>query len=424
MRAFSRSSRAAWSGSPARSSARSAFPLSATTCDYLAWAEAAEAAVGGEVLAEYTNLIVVFPKTDACSWAGLAYLGGSTAWINGEPTLTAFAHELGHNLGLGHASSLICTASDQRVTLSETCTIGGDYGDPFTTMGSGTSAHLTAVHKAQLGWLAPGTVQTVTTAGTFTLAPLAAPGHGLRALRIPWGDEHLYVEFRQPYGLFERFWPGSALGRVMIRLADESAPEWRSRLLDATPATPAYLDATLVLGQVLIDPVVGVRIATISVTRDTATVAIEFGTPGALPIEAPADRERPTAPRVRGASVFITAGRARVRLRWHRSRDASGIRHYVVLRNGRPIARTNRPVLIDRPRLGRRHVYRVVAIDRAGNRSACSRRLAVPLPRHLGRPRQATGRGVVRAHVGTNGRVVVNGRAAVRAGWTVRYVLR
>ena len=224
------------------------LPSSAATCDYVSWAEGAEAALGPETLAGYTNLVVLTPKTEACTWAGLAYLGGSTAWINGEPTLTAFAHELGHNLGLGHASALACTQGDERVVLSESCIVAGEYGDPFTTMGSGASAHLTGVHKAQLGWLAPDGIQTVTAGGTFTLTPLAAPGFGVRALRIPWGDEHLHLEFRQPLGSFEQFWPGAVLGGVLTRLADERALPWRSGLLDATPATPAYLDATLLPG--------------------------------------------------------------------------------------------------------------------------------------------------------------------------------
>ena len=104
------------------------------------------------------------------------------------------------------------------------------------------------------------------------------------------------------------------------------------------------------------------------VTQEAATVAVEFGAPGALPVEPTVDRERPTAPRVKGASVSLAAGRPRVRLRWRRSRDGGGPVRYLVVRNGRPVATTKRPWLVDRPRLGRRHVYRIVAIDEAGNR--------------------------------------------------------
>ena len=65
------------------------------------------------------------------------------------------SHELGHNFGLLHAASLDCGAN----VIGGTCT-SAEYGDPFGMMGNQRAMHFNSAQKAELGWIAPGTVRT------------------------------------------------------------------------------------------------------------------------------------------------------------------------------------------------------------------------------------------------------------------------
>ena len=59
---------------------------------------------------------------------------GKYSWLNGSGgmSLRVMAHELGHNVGTHHASSMSCTVSGVRVSLatnSSSCT-SSEYGTP------------------------------------------------------------------------------------------------------------------------------------------------------------------------------------------------------------------------------------------------------------------------------------------------------
>src|SRR5205085_4675237 len=131
-----------------------------------ATAAAAQARAAGVDLSAYQHVVYAFPQTTACVWSGLSYMPGSTSWINGDMSLRAVGHELGHNLGVNHASSLACTSNGVAVTLSTTCNVL-EYGDPYTIMGSGATRLQDTWHLAELGWVSP---QVVTTAGAYLVA--------------------------------------------------------------------------------------------------------------------------------------------------------------------------------------------------------------------------------------------------------------
>ena len=196
----------------------------------------------------YTNghhLIVIVDSNYGCAQAGLAGIGsnihsGGEIWVDlrgWAPTggatqstvnqsLSTLAHEMGHNMSLGHSQSRVCTGRtvDARTTWKDddqnkgvlrvlkpsgTACKDVEYGNAWDLMGwtRGTGPKPVALGLAQrtaLGVNPSGSVRTVSASGgrsqTFTLNPLGN-NTGLRGLKIvnPRG-ESFYVEYRNNVG--------------------------------------------------------------------------------------------------------------------------------------------------------------------------------------------------------------------------------
>ena len=110
---------------------------SSASCNWQAYGADADAAAqaAGINVNNFDNIVYFWPGLQSCGWSGLAYMPGDRSYINGNFMTLVAAHELGHNLGVHHASSFNCTANGQRVPISTSCT-ASEYGDPFDTMGN------------------------------------------------------------------------------------------------------------------------------------------------------------------------------------------------------------------------------------------------------------------------------------------------
>jgi hypothetical protein len=249
-------------------------------CNYTSWANEAraKATAAGVPLSNYQYTVYAFPQISGCGWAGLAYLPGTTSWINGSMTLRVVGHELGHNFGVHHASTLSCSSG----ALSGSCS-ASEYGDPVTIMGAASRRHHNNWHRAQLGWFSD--TVTASSSGVHRLAPAELSGTP-RLLRIPRGNgTYLNLEYRRPWGIFDDFTSSDpVVNGVSIRVGPELSSLVQSLLIDATPGSPGgFSDAALPAGSSLTDPLSGVTITVISVSAAYADVSVQYpGSTGLL----------------------------------------------------------------------------------------------------------------------------------------------
>jgi hypothetical protein len=283
-----------------------------TTCGTTDWrnigtsAEAAAKALGSAYdPAAYNFVVYVFPVS-SCGWSGLAYIGSPhKAWINGTGSFSTatIAHEMGHNFGLLHAASLRCTTA-----IGGTCS-SSEYGDPFDAMGNQRAMHYNAMQKAKLAWIPSTSVKThAGGSATYTLSPLETGGAATYAVKIPTAASNrtYWLEFRQPIGFdspLAAFNSNGAQIRVsypfetMCSGCTSNSDD--TELLDMTPSTTSFNDATLPVGQTFSDPTYGINVTVLSASASALTVQV--GTGGAAPPVPP-----PPAPTATTTSIVAT----------------------------------------------------------------------------------------------------------------------
>ena len=115
--------------------------------------------------------------------------------------LGTILHELGHNIGLGHANANSCGVE---VFQSNACA-GIEYGDGHSIMGTApTLAHFNGIQKQDLGWLNSNQILTVdsdTSLENISLIPMASSSAGYKMIRIKRNDGLYYsIEYRQAHG--------------------------------------------------------------------------------------------------------------------------------------------------------------------------------------------------------------------------------
>lgn len=186
------------------------------------------------------HIAVYFPqRTDCGGWAGLASIGGGSIWINGAPLPDVLSHELGHNLGLGHANTARCTVGSTRVSLAtplgSACAIS-EYADRADVMGIGTTkvtGNLNTAFADHLGFAQVHPASTGT--ATLDLAPLAN-STALRSIAVPVTDGTVYVDYRPAVGRDVRV-PSWAGVQVHLRTIHPKHGYPTTYLLDMTPTT-------------------------------------------------------------------------------------------------------------------------------------------------------------------------------------------
>ena len=292
---------------------------------------------------KYDRVVYLHPDA-GCPWSGVTQAAAS--FLNGALTPRLVAHELGHSFGLGHANSTDCVRHDCGAI---------EYGDPYDTMGSGTG-DFSAKSKYELGWLKR--VSRPARGGVYTLAPLERTASSPQAFVVTIAGDEYWLEYRaDPECVLVRVSPGpdargagaSALPNVLLaNPGGRQRPELRRG------------DRFSIRGVFALN--------VLESAGSRASLRFTW-----------TDKVAPRAPRFTAA---FAGGKLQVTVEEARE-SGSGVGHYRVTVDRESAVQfgtdaTDQPVVVDRPLPGT-HTVRVVAVDRAGNRSqAAIRRVRVP----------------------------------------------
>jgi hypothetical protein len=220
------------------------------------------ASLGLKAGVDYDRYVVNHPDVPDLPYEGSSGYPNPDQWIVGTYRAFTAAHELGHGIGLAHASgveggkSIVPTHSGE-LTDSEQV----EYGDGFDAMGDGgIQGQFNMAFKEQLGWVAASEILDVSQSGTYRVFSHDKAGNEGRILALRMaasgGKYSYYMDHRSTVTEAGRNAPKG----VEIRLWNymPGFPDWdRTGLLDMSPGSRTtsqdpgddFIDAALEKGK-------------------------------------------------------------------------------------------------------------------------------------------------------------------------------
>lgn len=247
-------------------------PSLGSVCNPDAWAVRADAAAvaQGVDLSAYQHRMYVLPvTTTGCWWGGWAYIGcgeSCQAWVRASTNLPhsdgpcgardLLAHELGHNLGMRHAST---DSNNDGISDCEYCDTTDIMGySLFTWRG------FNAPRRAHMGWLGADQIVDGASGGVFTISALGmrnSPYPQVVKIVPPSGWPY-WLSYRAPIGYDAAIFQTFHFNKLHVHRADESGY--------------SYLITELADGATHVDVNVNLTVRQLSHTFDSATLEVRF----------------------------------------------------------------------------------------------------------------------------------------------------
>lgn len=208
------------------------------SCDRYAWGALADAQLDAMSIdrSAYQHVIYEFPSSfdntycNSMGWWGYADGDNRRTFVRSCADSFLVAHELGHNLGMGHSMLADMSARDDSDIMS-----GHVY------------ANLNSVHKVALGFVASSRITSVasrTTTHTITDLSLPAATTTQVVLVPAAGDQHIYLSYRRALPPYDDRLDAARFAGLNIHRDRRAGEEDDSFLLDVLQNGDTYTDSS------------------------------------------------------------------------------------------------------------------------------------------------------------------------------------